>query len=122
MTEETKIDGLQSLLEHVQEEAKTNPNYMASQNRLGWVLLGLKSFNDAKTTFESALSRWPDNIELNYASGMTHKALEQKDKASERFQKAVEGKENSVRESMFQLIAAEQMTLMRTDMSQGKHG
>lgn len=113
MTEETTVDGLQSLLEGVQEEAKTNPNSVASQNRLGWMWLGLKKFEDAKNTFESALSRWPDNIELNYASGMTYKALEQNDKASERFQKVVEGKANTARESMFQLIAVEQMTLIR---------
>jgi hypothetical protein len=53
---------------------------------------------------------------------MTYKALEQKDKASERFQKVVEGKEYSVREPMFQLITAEQLTLIRTDMRQGKRG
>ncbi len=113
MTEETKVDGLQSLLERVQEEAKTNPKNVEYQNRLGWLWLGLKSYDDAKNTFESALSRWPDNIELNYASGMTYKAVEQNDKASERFQKAVDGKANTARESMFQLIAAEQITLIR---------
>ncbi len=114
MTDESKVEGLHSLLERVQEEAKTNPNSVASQNRLGWMWLGMKSFEDAKNTFESALSRWPGNIELNYASGMTYKALEQNDKASERFQKAVEGKASTARESMFQLIAAEQITLIRT--------
>ncbi len=112
MTEEKKVDGLQSLLERVQEEAKTNSNSVASQNRLGWIWLGMKNFDNAKNTFGSALTRWPDNIELNYASGMTYKALEQNDKANERFQKVVEGKAKTARESMFQLIAAEQMTLI----------
>lgn len=113
MTEEKKVDGLQSLLERVQEEAKTNSNSVASQNRLGWIWLGLKKFDNAKNIFESALTRWPDNIELNYASGMTYKALEQNDKANERFQKVVETKANTARESMFQLIATEQMSLIR---------
>ena len=112
MTEEKKVDGLQSLLERVQDEAKTNSNSVVSQNRLGWIWLGMKNFDNAKNTFESALTRWPDNIELNYASGMTYKALEQNDKANERFQKVVEGKAKTARESMFQLIAAEQMTLI----------
>ena len=112
MTEEKKVDGLQSLLERVQEEAKTNSNSVVSQNRLGWIWLGMKNFDNAKNTFESALTRWPDNIELNYASGMTYKALEQNDKANERFQKAVEGEAKTARDSMYQLIAAEQMTLI----------
>ena len=113
MTEEKKVDGLQSLLERVQDEAKTNSNSVVSQNRLGWIWLGMKNFDNAKNTFESALTRWPDNIELNYASGMTYKALEQNDKANERFQKVVETKANTARESMFQLIATEQMSLIR---------
>ncbi|MCJ7568277.1 MAG: hypothetical protein MUO58_12125 [Anaerolineales bacterium] len=113
MTVETKVGGLQSRLEHIQEEAKTNPNNMASQSRLGWILLGLDKVGDAKNTLESALSRWPDDIELNYALGMTFKALDQNDKAGERFQKAVEGQANTARESMFQFIAAKQITLIR---------
>lgn len=114
MAIEAKVSGLQYRLEGVQEEAKTNPNNVAIQIRLGWMLLGLKKFDDAKNTLESALSRWPDNLELNYALGLTYKALDQNDKASERFQKVIDGKDNTARESMFQLIASEQTTLIRT--------
>jgi tetratricopeptide (TPR) repeat protein len=113
MNGETKVNGLQSRLAIVQEEARTNPNNVASQSRLGWILLGLKNFDDAKNIFETALSRWPENVELNYASGITFKALDQTDKAVERFQKAIEGKAKTARESMFQLIAAEQINLIR---------
>lgn len=114
MEEEAEVNGFQSRLKGVQEEAKANPNNVASQCRLGWMLLGLKRLDDAKNTLESALSRWPDNLELNYALGLTYKALDQNDKASERFRKVVDGKDKTARESMFQLMASEQMTLIRT--------
>ena len=79
MTAETIEGGLQSRLAQAQEEAKTTPNDAASQSRLGWIFLGLKKFEEAKNTFESALLRWPDNIELNYALGLTFKNLDQRE-------------------------------------------
>jgi tetratricopeptide (TPR) repeat protein len=72
-------------VETLQSNLKLNPQVMVNYLHLGWAQYGLKSYEDARETLESAVDRFPDEYEILYLLGLILKKLGDLDKAADLF-------------------------------------
>lgn len=96
-------------LEDLAREAESNPNELSIQCRYGWALFAAERYEEAQKIFSSASTRWPDEIEVQYALGLIYKDLGDQSSARGSFQKAGSGQGESIRQRMFATMAEVQM-------------
>ncbi len=96
-------------LEDLAREAESNPNELSIQCRYGWALFAAEQYEEAQKIFSNASTRWPDEIEVQYALGLIYKDLGDQSSARDSFQKAGSGQGVSIRQRMFQSMAEVQM-------------
>ena len=98
-----------SVIDDLAREAESNPNELSLQCRYGWALFAAERYEEAQKIFSNASTRWPDDIEVQYALGLIYKDLGDKSSARGSFQKAGSGQGESIRQRMFQSMAEVQM-------------
>jgi Flp pilus assembly protein TadD len=99
-------------LKELAEQAEKNPGDMDLQRRYGWTLYSEKNFATARTVFEDAHTRWPDDIELNYGLGVVLRHLGDATGARESLQKAAASSADDIRSSMLKRMAEVQLSML----------
>jgi Flp pilus assembly protein TadD len=96
-------------LEDLAREAESNPSDLSIQCRYGWALFAAEQYEEAQKIFSNASTRWPDEIEVQYALGLIYRDLGDQSSAQGSFQKAGAGQGDSIRQRMFQSMAEVQL-------------
>jgi Flp pilus assembly protein TadD len=101
-------------LEALKEDAKTNPSDVNVLRRLGWAYYGAGEAFEAKGVLSDAISRFPEDLETNYALGIVLKKIGEDDTAIELFQKTMDLAEEKVdpRISMLKHLAQNQILMI----------
>jgi Flp pilus assembly protein TadD len=102
-------------LEDLAREAESNPNELSIQCRYGWALFADEQYEEAQKIFSNASTRWPDEVEVQYALGLIYKDLGDPSSASGSFQKAGSGQAETIRQRMFQSMAEVQVGNLNRD-------